>query len=157
MKWCTSLVALLISLLFRTTVGQQQDVVDVAVSMFSTFSTLIQLVRRAGLLSALRDPDLGSTVFAPTNDAFAALNALNLPSANTLTLFQDPDWQAHLQDLLLYHILGGSQVLAEQVTDGLTATMLNGEDVTFSVSDAGSVSVNNANVVAADVTAINGK
>jgi transforming growth factor-beta-induced protein len=113
----------------------------------------------ADLVDALQNPDLGSTVFAPTNDAFTALNSLNLPSANTVTLFRDPDWQPHLQDFLFYHLLGGSQVLAADVTDGLTVTMLNGEDVTFSVSqEDGTVSLNSgATVVTADVSASNGQ
>lgn len=126
--------------------------------MPETFSTLARAVRNAELVDALTDPGLDSTVFAPTNDAFVALNALNLPSANTRNLFRDPAWAPHLQDLLLYHVLGGSQVLAEDVTDGLTVTMLNGEDITFSVSDDGAVSINSAaTVVAADVSASNGK
>jgi uncharacterized surface protein with fasciclin (FAS1) repeats len=157
MKLFLPLSLLLVLGAVRTVVAQQ-NVYQVARSMPETFSTLVRAVVNAGLVDALSDPALGSTVFAPTNDAFVALNALNLPSANTLNLFRDPDWTPHLQDLLLYHILGGSQVLAEDVTDGLTVTMLNGEDVTFSVSEEGAVSLNSAaTVVAADVSASNGK
>jgi uncharacterized surface protein with fasciclin (FAS1) repeats len=151
----------LLSSVLCTTVAQeqQQNVYQVALGLPETFSRLVRAVMAANLVGALEDPNLGSTVFAPTNDAFAALNALNLPSANTVTLFRDPAWQPHLQDLLLYHVLPGSQVLAEDVTDGLTVTMLNGENVTFSVSqEDGTVSVNSvATVVAADVPASNGQ
>ena len=134
----------------------QQDVVDVALSMPETFSRLVALVTKAGLVVALKDPALDSTVFAPTNDAFDALDSLNLPSANSMTLLTDSDWTPHLQNFLLYHVLGGSQVPAEAVTDGLTATMLNGEDVNFSVTNEGGVNVNTASVAIADVSASNG-
>jgi uncharacterized surface protein with fasciclin (FAS1) repeats len=94
-------------------------------------------------------------VFSPTNDAFIALDALNLPSANTRVLSADDDWLPHLQDFLTYHVLGGSEVFAEDITDGLTVTMLNGEESSFSLADG--VAINTATVVAADVTANNGK
>jgi uncharacterized surface protein with fasciclin (FAS1) repeats len=131
------------------------NVVDVAFSMPQTFSTLIFLLTRAGLVDVLRDPTLDSTVFSPTNDAFIALDALNLPSANTRVLSADDDWLPHLQDFLTYHVLGGSEVFAEDITDGLTVTMLNGEESSFSLADG--VAINTATVVAADVTANNGK
>jgi transforming growth factor-beta-induced protein len=140
---------------FVCSFSQQQDVVDIARSIPESFSLLVALVTKAKLVDALKDPSLDSTVFAPTNEAFNALDSLNLPSANTGTLLVDSDWTPHLQDFLLYHVLGGSQVFAEQVTDGLTATMLNEEEVQFSVDDEG-VTVNTASVVIADVSASNG-
>jgi uncharacterized surface protein with fasciclin (FAS1) repeats len=159
MKWILSIFQLFSVLCTTVAQQQQQNVYLIAQSLPETFSTLVRGLMVADLAEALQDPNLGSTVFAPTNDAFAALNSLNLPSANTVTLFRDPDWQPHLQNLLLYHVLPGSQVLAQDVTDGLTVTMLNGEDVTFSVSqEDGTVSLNSAaKVVTADVSASNGQ
>ena len=61
---------------------------------------------------------------------------------------------ATLVDILTYHVLAGA-VNSSQVTDGMTATMLNGDDVTFSVTD-GTVMIGDATVTAADVMASNG-
>ena len=59
-----------------------------------------------------------------------------------------------LQIFLQYHVYAGS-VDAASVTDGMTATMLNGDDATFTVTD-GNVMINDANVTTADVLASNG-
>ena len=131
------------------------NVVDVAFSMPETFSTLLSLTTRAEIVDDLKDPAFGSTVFAPTNDAWIALDAMSLPSCNTRTLSADPDWMGHLHNLLDYHIIDGSEKLSGDVADGSTIAMRNGEDCTFTSFDG--VTVNTATVIAADVTANNGK
>jgi uncharacterized surface protein with fasciclin (FAS1) repeats len=87
------------------------------------------------------------TVFAPTDEAFAAAGI-------DLSTFETDEEIAALADILTYHVVSGS-VLSTALTDGMTATALNGDDVTFTVNDAG-VQVNDANVVTADVVASNG-
>ena len=87
------------------------------------------------------------TVFAPTDDAFAAAGI-------DLTTFDTDEENATLVDILLYHVVSGS-VEAAQVTDGMTATMLNGDDATFAVAD-GVVMIDDATVTSADVMASNG-
>jgi len=70
-----------------------------------------------------------------------------------VTKLLDPIWQPQLQDVLLYHTLG-SVVLSTDLTDGLTATTLNGEDITINLDPA---RVNNAsNIIATDIIADNG-
>ena len=71
------------------------SVVDVA-SGNAEFSTLVSLLEATGLDRTL-DAAGSFTVFAPTNDAFAALGQDTLDA-----LANDPDT---LADILLYHVL----------------------------------------------------
>ena len=108
--------------------------------------SLVAALDRADLLVTLSG-DGPFTVFAPTDDAFTAAG-IDLDSFNT------DDEIATLVDILTYHVLAGA-VNSSQVTDGMTATMLNGDDVTFSVTD-GTVMIGDATVTTADVMASNG-
>ena len=108
--------------------------------------SLVAALDRADLVATLSG-DGPFTVFAPTDDAFTAAG-IDLDSFNT-------DGEiATLVDILTYHVLAEA-VNSSQVTDGMTATMLNGDDVTFSVTD-GTVMIGDATVTAADVMASNG-
>jgi len=108
--------------------------------------SLVAALERADLVTTLSG-DGPFTVFAPTDDAFTAAG-IDLDSFNT------DDEIATLVDILTYHVLAGA-VNSSQVTDGMTATMLNGDDVTFSVTD-GAVMIGDATVTTADVMASNG-
>ena len=108
--------------------------------------SLVAALDRADLVATLSG-DGPFTVFAPTDDAFTAAG-IDLDSFNT------DDEIATLVDILTYHVLAGA-VNSSQVTDGMTATMLNGDEVTFSVTD-GTVMIGDATVTAADVMASNG-
>jgi len=108
--------------------------------------SLVAALDRADLVTTLSG-DGPFTVFAPTDDAFTAAG-IDLDSFNT------DDEIATLVDILTYHVLAG-EVNSSQVTDGMTATMLNGDDVTFSVTD-GTVMIGDATVTTADVMASNG-
>jgi uncharacterized surface protein with fasciclin (FAS1) repeats len=121
------------------------DIVDTAISA-GDFDTLVRAVQAAGLEEALRGAG-PFTVFAPTNAAFATLPAGTLES-----LLADPMGQ--LQQILLYHVIPG-EVLAEDVTDGLVATTLQGAEVNFAV-DGSKVTINDANITATDIRAANG-
>merc|ERR1711907_279775 len=110
------------------------------------FSTLVAAVAAAGLVDVLAG-DGTFTVFAPTNDAFA-----NLPDGTLDSLLQ-PENVQQLTDILLYHVLG-SVVTSSDLYDGLSATTLQGSDVTIMVT--GGVMINDANVIVADVLASNG-
>ncbi|MFW5686224.1 MAG: fasciclin domain-containing protein, partial [Spirochaetota bacterium] len=120
------------------------DIVDTAVAD-GRFTTLVTAVQAAGLESTLRS-DGPFTVFAPTDDAFAALPAGTIPSllANIPTL----------RDVLLYHVVG-AEVYASDVTSLSSATTVQGQPVAVTVSD-GNVFINNAQVVITDVQASNG-
>ena len=103
----------------------------------------------AGLGEALMDPNANLTVFAPTDDAFAAL-----PTGQLEALLEDAE---ALTNLLQYH-LHGMELNAEAVAqlDGMPLFMANGEDANISVSEDGIVMINDAEVVSADVVASNG-
>ena len=108
--------------------------------------SLVAAVIQAGLLETLQD-DGPFTVFAPTDEAFT--NA----GIDLATFTTEEDNQA-LAGILTYHVLAGA-VAAADVTDGLTATTVNGADLSFTVAD-GVVTVGDAKVTTADVPASNG-
>lgn len=130
---------------FTLEMEEEMDIVDIALAD-ENFSTLVAALQQADLVSALQGEG-PFTVFAPTNDAFAALlEALDI-SAEQLLL------QPDLADVLLYHVVPG-KVMSTDLTNGLTAETLNGESVTFDLSDG--VKVNMSTVIGADVEASNG-
>ena len=88
------------------------------------------------------------TVFAPTDDAFTAAGI-------DLASFDTDEENATLVDILTYHVVSG-QVLSTDLTDGMTATALNGDELTFTVS-TDAVTVSGATVTEADVMALNGE
>ena len=108
--------------------------------------SLVAALSHAGLVSALQ-ADGPFTVFAPTDDAVAAAGI-------ELSTFDTDEENATLSDILLYHVVSGA-VASSDVTDGMSAEALNGDDVSFTVSE-GSVMVNDATVTSADVMASNG-
>ena len=123
-------------------------IVDVAVGA-GTFTTLVAAVTEAGLVDALSG-DGPFTVFAPTDEAFAAaLEALGLTVEELLA---SPDLGA----ILTYHVLAGGVDAATAISlDGQSADTVNGASIDISVVD-GSVMINNATVIAADIAASNG-
>ncbi len=125
--------------------AEMQDIVDTAIAAGS-FNTLVAAVQAAGLVDTLKGEG-PFTVFAPTDEAFAAL-----PAGTLETLLADPKGQ--LTQILLYHVVPG-KVMAADVTDGLSADTAQGSPVTFSVAD-GKVMINGVNIVATDIEATNG-
>lgn len=123
--------------------GHSMDIVDTAVSA-GTFNTLVAAVEAAGLVETLKG-DGPFTVFAPTDEAFAAL-----PEGTVEGLLADP--QA-LTAILTYHVVAG-KVMSTDLSDGMMATTVNGADIT--IGTEGGVTVNDANVVTADIEASNG-
>jgi uncharacterized surface protein with fasciclin (FAS1) repeats len=130
---------------------QADTVVDVAASDES-FSTLVTAVDAAGLTGTLNG-DGPFTVFAPVNDAFAAL-----PAGTVDTLLASEN-QAQLTSVLTYHVVP-SKVLSSDLSDGMTVTTVQGQPLTVGVQgDAVTLtdaSGNTASVVQADVEAGNG-
>jgi uncharacterized surface protein with fasciclin (FAS1) repeats len=109
------------------------------------FKTLVKLVKRAGLQSALE----GSgklTVFAPTDAAFA-----KVPKSTINALLAN---KAKLRAVLLYHVLKG-EVPAAKVVKLKSAKTLEGSSVKIKVS-GGTVYVNSAKVLKTNVYASNG-
>jgi uncharacterized surface protein with fasciclin (FAS1) repeats len=120
------------------------DIVAVA-SANPDFSTLVAAVQAAGLVETLQGAG-PFTVFAPTNDAFAALPA-GLVDALLL-----PENKDTLVKILTYHVVPG-KVMAADVTAGDVATVEGGS---LTITTDGGVKVFDANVIATDVEASNG-
>jgi uncharacterized surface protein with fasciclin (FAS1) repeats len=119
-------------------------IVDVAAAA-GNFSTLVAAVTAADLVETLSGPG-PFTVFAPTDEAFAAL------PAGVLDALLLPENKSVLAKILTYHVVSG-QVMAADVTDSDVATV---EGQTIKLSTAMGVTVNGATVVTADVPASNG-
>jgi uncharacterized surface protein with fasciclin (FAS1) repeats len=123
--------------------GTPKNIVEVAAGN-PDFSTLVSLVKDAGLVDALQ-AEGPYTVFAPNNDALD-----KLPPETLDALKGDKE---KLKKVLLYHVVQG-KVMASDVKSGVVPT-LEGQDLTIKVED-GKVMVNDAEVIGADVEASNG-
>ncbi|MEE4014732.1 fasciclin domain-containing protein [Roseibium sp. FZY0029] len=121
------------------------DIVDTAVDAGS-FSTLVAAVQAAGLVDTLKG-DGPFTVFAPTDEAFAAL------PAGTVDDLLKPENKEKLVAILTYHVVPG-KVMSTDLSDGMTAKTVEGSEITVDLDNG--VMVNDANVVTADVAADNG-
>lgn len=122
-----------------------ETIVDVA-SAAGTFTTLLAAAEAAGLVETLSG-DGTFTVFAPTDDAFAAL-----PEGTVEGLLADPD---ALREILLYHVLP-IEVPSSAVSPGFVATAADGLAAVIHLDDAGALSINGAAIVTTDVEASNG-
>lgn len=127
------------------TVLLPKDIVDAAV--FNKFDTLAAALQAAQLVDTLKG-DGPFTVFAPTNEAFAAL------PEGTLASLLLPENKQNLTDILLYHVVGAS-VLAEDVVKLESADTVLGQSVSIKVED-GKVYVNDAQVMVTDIKTTNG-
>ncbi len=125
--------------------GEGNTIVDVAVGT-DGFSTLVTAVTEAGLAETLSGEG-PFTVFAPTDDAFAAIDPATLDAA-----LADPD--GLLTDVLLNHVVEGA-VLSSDLSDGQEITTLGGGTLTVTI-DGDTVMIGDATVVMADVEASNG-
>ena len=119
-------------------------IVDIA-STTDGFGTLVTAVGAADLVDTLNGAG-PFTVFAPTDEAFAAL------PPGLLDALLLPENKDTLVKILTYHVVPGA-VMAADVTDGDVATV-EGQTVTLSTADG--VTVNGAQVIQADVVASNG-
>ena len=119
-------------------------IVDIAVAD-GRFETLVAALQAAELVETLQG-DGPFTVFAPTDDAFAAL-----PEGTVEALLEDIPG---LTDILLYHVVAGDVRAADVVTLE-SAVTVQGEAVSITV-EGDSVRINDANVVITDIVAANG-
>ena len=122
------------------------DIVDTAVAD-GRFTTLVAGLQAAELVDTLKGEG-PFTVFAPTDEAFAAL------PAGTLDELLKPENKQSLTDILLYHVVPGN-VMAADVAAMTSATTVLGEDVAIKV-DMGNVYVNDAKVIVTDIQTSNG-
>lgn len=119
------------------------DIVDTAVSN-GNFTTLVAAVEATGLVETLKGEG-PFTVFAPTDEAFAAL-----PEGTVEGLLEDTE---ALTSILTYHVVPGA-VMAGDLTQGMAAETVNGAEVTFSLE--GGATINGANIVTTDIETSNG-
>ena len=122
-----------------------KDIVGLAVET-EALSTLVAALKAGGLVETLQG-DGPFTVFAPTNEAFAAL------PEGTLESLLKPENKDQLVAILTYHVVSG-KVMSTDLSDGMKAATVNGAEVTITTADG--AKVNGANVVMADVEASNG-
>lgn len=122
------------------------DIVDVAVKAGS-FNTLAAALQAAGLVETLKGKG-PFTVFAPTDEAFAAL------PAGTVENLLKPENKAELVKILTYHVVPG-RILAKDLAGKVThAKTVQGQSL--SIDGRQGVSVNSSRVITADVAADNG-
>ena len=124
----------------------QRDIAQVA-SSSPQFTTLVSLLKKAGLVGALKQGSY--TVFAPTNAAFA-----KLPKSTLDAVGKDP---ALLKAVLTYHVVKGKAPAAKVVTlNGKSVKTLGGQGVKVSIR-GGKVYLNGSSqVTKTDVMASNG-
>ena len=126
-----------------------QTIVQIAAGNpdFSILVSALSKPELSDLLAAANDPTQDLTVFAPNNAAFeAVLTALGKESIDDIPV-------ELLKEIVSYHIVAGA-VLSTELSNGDVETILPGESVTVDITNG--VMINNANVTAADITAVNG-
>ena len=128
-----------------------ESIVDVAVANGS-FTTLVAALQATGLDTVLDDPDATFTVFAPTDAAFGLLG-----QGAVSALLDDPDT---LKNILLYHVIQGSEVLQDGAltvaqSEANKVEMANGAETALSLAN-NTLFVNKSAVALADVMADNG-
>lgn len=129
---------------FASALGK--DIVETAASA-GNFNTLVAAAKAAGLVDALKGPG-PFTVFAPTDDAFA-----KLPPGTVDDLLK-PENKEKLTAILTYHVVPG-KFRAKDVVKLHSAKTVNGQQVAIK-AQSGSVMVDNAKVLKADILCTNG-
>jgi len=124
---------------------KKADIVDTAAKAGS-FTTLVAAVQEAGLVDTLKGEG-PFTVFAPTDDAFAAL-----PEGTVENLLK-PENRDQLVSILTYHVVPGKVKAAD--VKNMEAPTVNGQTATLTVSNDG-VQIEGANVVQTDIETTNG-
>jgi transforming growth factor-beta-induced protein len=125
---------------------EKQDIVDTAVAD-GRFKTLVAAVQAAGLVDTLKGEG-PFTVFAPTDDAFAAL------PAGTLDSLLKPENKQQLTDILTYHVVAG-KVMAADVTGLTEAPTVLGKDITVKVEDGKVILNDKVQVILTDIETSN--
>ena len=125
--------------------GMANDPAATAASNNPVLSTLVSAVAQAGLVDTLNG-DGPFTIFAPTNDAFAAL-----PAADLQAVLADTDL---LTSVLTYHVIAGQSLSSQELIEMGTATTVNGADLVITDVD-GTLTVNGIPTVCMDVPTAN--
>ncbi len=130
---------------FAGSTAAQKDIVDTAVNA-GQFETLVAAVTAAELAETLKSEG-PFTVFAPTDEAFAAL------PEGTVEMLLKPENKDQLVAVLTYHVVPG-KVMSTDLSDDMKAKTVQGSEITIDLDDG--VAVNEAKVVTADIETSNG-
>jgi transforming growth factor-beta-induced protein len=125
--------------------GMADDPAATAASANPLLSTLVTAVTEAGLVDTLNGEG-PFTIFAPTNDAFAAI-----PPADLEAVLADTDL---LTSILTYHVVAGEKMSSADLIAAGTVATVNGEDLTIT-DDGGTLVVNGVPTVCMDVPTAN--
>lgn len=131
---------------YKAEKAEKADIVDTAMSAGS-FGTLVAALKAADLVEALK-ADGPFTVFAPTDEAFAAL-----PEGTVEDLLK-PENKDKLTAILTYHVVPGKTKSKDLAGQTLSVETLNGAEVAIDGTDG--VTIGGATVVTPDVYASNG-
>ncbi|MEO1688077.1 MAG: fasciclin domain-containing protein [Pseudomonadota bacterium] len=123
-----------------------KDIVDTAVGAGS-FNTLVAAVQAAGLVDTLKGEG-PFTVFAPTDEAFAAL------PEGTVEALLLPENKDQLVAVLTYHVVSGKVMSADIAGKAMEVETVQGSTASIDATDG--VMIDGANVVTADIEASNG-
>ena len=126
--------------------AEKTDDIPTNASNTGIHDSLVAALSHVDLVTTLQG-DGPFTVFAPTDDAFAAAGI-------DLSTFDTDEENATLIDILTYHVVSG-KVMSSNLSDGMTATALNEDNLTFTVNSNNTL-VNDANIVTADIESSNG-
>ena len=126
--------------------AQSKDIVGLAAGN-ENLSTLVAAVKAGGLVETLQGKG-PFTVFAPTNEAFAAL------PAGTLEMLLKPENKDKLVAILTYHVVAGKVMSSDLAGKTLDAATVQGGELAIDATSG--VTVNGANVVTADIETSNG-
>ncbi len=119
------------------------------IALTKGLNTLLTVLGVSGLDAVVTDPNTEFTIFAPTDDAFAALgdDVINRLLTNTDVL----------SEVLLQHVIVGAQVNAVTAMSltGNTATMGNGAELPVVLTEDGALTIGGATVIATNILAEN--
>jgi uncharacterized surface protein with fasciclin (FAS1) repeats len=114
----------------------------------ASFQLLSFAIAKAGLANELNDPHFAYTLFAPTDEAFAAMGLGTRQAINAVPVEK-------LKAILLYHVLG-SKVMAAQVPSTYTELTMLSNQKAYIIRRGANVFINGTAVVSADIAARNG-
>lgn len=146
MKTFVSLIAGLVLSASAYAGGMKKDIVDTAVEA-GTFNTLVAAVQAADLVETLKGEG-PFTVFAPSDEAFAAL-----PEGTVEDLLK-PENKDQLISILTYHVVPGKVMAADVTGKTTSAASVQGGELMVDGTDG--VTVNGAEVTTADIETSNG-
>ena len=144
-RFVLTLVAL-VPIAFGSSFAKAQDIVDTAIAA-GQFGTLVAAVQAADLVDTLKSEG-PFTVFAPTDEAFAAL-----PEGTVENLLK-PENKDQLIAVLTYHVVSGAVMSGYIAGKKMEVATVQGSDL--SIDATMGVKVDNATVVSADIETSNG-